>query len=146
MEWSLIYGSDRQPDNEDITDFIGKGAPLWAGLKTYLEHTYGVPSKMSYSKCSAQPGWNMKYQKSGKSLCTMYPMEGYFIALIVIGTKEETEVESAAALGRFTPYMTELYRRTAFSCGGRWLMIQVTDREILEDVKKLITIRVRPKG
>jgi hypothetical protein len=101
---------------------------------------------MSYSKCSAQPGWNVKYQKSGKSLCTMYPMDGFFIALIVIGAKEEAEVEAAAALGQFTPYMTELYRRTAFSCGGRWLMIRVTDREILEDVKKLIAIRVRPKG
>ena len=114
--------------------------------RTYLEDTYGVLSKVSYSKCSAQPGWNMKYQKSGKSLCTMYPMEGYFIALIVIGTKEETEVEAAAALGQFTPYLQELYRRTAFSCGGRWLMIQVTDRKILEDVKKLIAIRVKPKS
>jgi hypothetical protein len=76
----------------------------------------------------------------------MYPMDGYFIALIVIGTKEETEVESAAALGHFSPYLQELYGRTAFSCGGRWLMIRVTDREILEDVKKLIAIRVRPKG
>lgn len=146
MEWSLFYGSDRQPDSGDITDFIGKGTPLWTELQTYLEDAYRVPSKMSYSKCSAQPGWNVKYQKSGKSLCTMYPMDGFFIALIVIGTKEEAEVEAAAALGQFTPYMTELYRRTAFSCGGRWLMIRVTDREILEDVKKLIAIRVKPKG
>ncbi|WP_423245054.1 DUF3788 family protein [Heliorestis acidaminivorans] len=26
---------------------------------------------MTYSKCSAQPGWNVKYKKSGKSLCTL---------------------------------------------------------------------------
>jgi hypothetical protein len=146
MEWSLIYGSDRQPDCGDITDFLGEGAPLWVELQTYLEGAYGVPSKMSYSNCSAQPGWNVKYQKSGKSLCTMYPMDGYFIALIVIGVKEESEVEAAAALGQFTPYLQELYQRTAFSCGGRWLMIRVTDRATLEDVKKLIAIRVRPKG
>lgn len=146
MEWSLIYGDDLQPDNVDITDFIGKGAPLWTDLQSYLDSAYHVPPKMAYSRCSAQPGWNVKYQKSGKSLCTLYPMVGYFIALVVIGTMEEAETEAAVALGEFTPYIQKLYRSTAFSCGGRWLMIQVTDYEILEDVKKLIAIRVRPKG
>jgi hypothetical protein len=50
------------------------------------------------------------------------------------------------ALGEFTPYLQELYGRTQFSCGGRWLMIRVADRSVLEDVKKLIAIRVKPKG
>jgi len=145
MEWSQLYGSSQEPDKEDMKDFIGKAAPLWMELQTYLEETYHVPSKMSYSKCSAQPGWNVKYQKSGKSLCTLYPMGGFFVALIVIGVKEETEVEAAMALGLFTPYLEELYGRTAFSCGGRWLMISVKDHDVLEDVKQLIAIRVKPK-
>lgn len=72
MEWSLIYGDDLQPDTVDITDFIGKGAPLWTDLQAYLDSAYHVPPKMAYSRCSAQPGWNVKYQKSGKSLCTVF--------------------------------------------------------------------------
>lgn len=32
-----------------------------------IEKTYQVRPKMTYSKCFAQPGWNVKYQKSGKS-------------------------------------------------------------------------------
>ena len=98
---------------------------------------------MSYSKCAAQPGWNIKYQKSGKSLCTLYPMEGYFIGLVVVGAKEEEEVEMA--LGTFTPYVQELYRKSSFSCGGRWLMIEVKNISVLQDIKSLIAIRVRPK-
>jgi hypothetical protein len=27
-------------------------------------------------------GWNIKYQKSGKSICTIYPQQGYFLALV----------------------------------------------------------------
>lgn len=145
MEWGQLYDSSIEPDNEDMKDFIGKAAPLWMELQTYLEEMYHVPSKMSYSKCSAQPGWNVKYQKSGKSLCTLYPMGGFFIALIVIGTKEETEVDAAMTLGHFTDYLHELYQRTSFSCGGRWLMISVMDHDVLEDVKRLIAIRVKPK-
>ena len=30
--------------------------------------------------------------------------------------------------------------------GARWLMIRVTDAQVLEDVKKLIRLRVAPKG
>lgn len=146
MEWSVRFDSGREPDQEEIRSFIGKGTPHWDELRAYLENTYHVALKLSYSQCSAQPGWNVKYQKSGKSLCTLYPMEDFFIALVVVGAKEEAEVEAAMMLGNFTPYLQELYGRTAFSCGGRWLMIKVEDREVLEDVKGLIAIRVKPKA
>lgn len=145
MEWNLLYNSMEEPNHENIIDFLGNATSLWTELETYLEDAYHVAPKLSYSKCSAQPGWNVKYQKSGKSLCTLYPMEGFFIALVVIGTKEETEVEAAMILNAFSPYLQELYRKTTFSCGGRWLMIQVTSKEILEDVERLISIRVKPK-
>lgn len=146
MEWSLLYGSDREPESENIRSYIGRAVPMWDELQAYLEEAYRITSKMSYSKCSAQPGWNVKYQKGGKSLCTLYPMEDFFIVLVVIGTKEEAETNAAMALGEFSPYLQDLYGRTAFSCGGRWLMIRVEDRAVLEDVKKLIAIRVRPKA
>ena len=144
MDWNSLYDSSRMPDNDNIIDFIGKAAPLWVELETYLENTYHVSPKMSYSKCAAQPGWNVKYQKGGKSLCTLYPMEDFFIALVVVGIKEEAEVEAAITLGLFTDYLHEMYQRVAFSCGGRWLMIRVTERAVLEDVKRLISIRVLP--
>lgn len=70
-------------------------------------------------------------------------MDGYFIALIVVGAKEEEEVEMS--LGTFTPYVQDLYRKTRFSCGGRWLMIEVREKSVLDDVKNLIAIRVKSK-
>jgi hypothetical protein len=76
-----------------------------------------------------KPGWNVKYQKSGKSLCTLYPMEGFFIALVVIGNKESFEAELMLPL--LSSYTQSLYQNTAFSAGGRWLMINVTDQTIL---------------
>jgi len=143
MKWSEIYSNDKMPTFEDIDKHIGEGASLRQELHSYIEKTYQVSPNMTYSKCAAQPGWNVKYQKSGKSLCTIYPMEGFFITLVVVGSKEETEVESALEL--FSPYVAELYRKTTFSCGGRWLMVEVKDKSTLEDIKKLITIRVKPK-
>jgi len=144
MNWSQLFNANQQPTYEDIKEFIGQGGPFWSELLAYIDFRYQVQPKMSYSKCSAQPGWNVKYQKNSKSLCTLYPMEGYFIALVVVGEKEKEEVEMA--LGTFTPYVQNLYKKTSFSCGGRWLMIEVRDKSVLDDIKSLITIRVKTKG
>ena len=143
MNWSELFNADRKPSYEDIKEYIGQGEPLWSELLSYIESRYQVQPKMSYSKCSAQPGWNVKYQKISKSLCTLYPMEGYFIALVVIGAKEEEAAE--IALETFTPYIQNLYRKTPFSCAGRWLMIEVKDKSVLNDIKSLLAIRVKPK-
>lgn len=135
--WSEQYGPGAAPTEEQISAFINN--KLWHDLNSYLQQAYDVKPRYSYSRCSAQMGWNVKYQKSGKSLCTLYPMEGYFIALVVIGTKEEMEAD--VLIAACTDYVRNLYQDTPFSAGGRWLMINVTDQSVLNDVKQLISIR-----
>ena len=71
-------------------------------------------------------------------------MEGFFIALVTIGNKELTETELLMPV--CTKYIQELYQTVPFSLGGKWLMINVTEKEILEDTKNLIKIRVAPKA
>ncbi|MDD4802730.1 MAG: DUF3788 family protein [Syntrophomonas sp.] len=45
----------------------------------------------------------------------------------------------------FTLYVKELYDKTAYSAMGRWLMIEVKDNSVLNDLKYLLGIRVRLK-
>lgn len=145
MKWNQLFGADKVPSFEDIYAYIGEAKPVWDELLLYLEAMPKVKWQMDYSKCAAQPGWNLKYKKSGKSLCTLYPMPNHFIALVVVGRKEENEVAFAMEAGVFSAYVTELYQKTAFSAMGRWLMIEVKDRQVLEDVRNLIEIRLRSK-
>ncbi len=142
MKWVTVYGLNKQPNEEDITQFIDSS--LWSEIKQFISINYGIQPSYSYSSCSAQPGWNVKYRKAGRSLCTLYPMSGYFIALIVIGTKEISETE--LLLPKLSNYTRELFETTLFSAGGKWLMINVTNQMILEDVKRLIQIRKKIKG
>lgn len=141
MEWASLYGTNRQPSESEIARFIN--SPLWADLNDFLRESYQVEPSYSYSGCSGQPGWNVKYQKAGRSLCTLYPMPGYFIALIVIGAKEQMEAE--LIMPACAEYAQSLYEAAVFSMGGKWLMISVTDERILEDVKRLIQLRRKIK-
>lgn len=126
------------PTMEEITTYIAN--PLWNDLCQHIETQYQATPVYEYSGCSV-PGWNVKYKKAGRSLCTLYPMEGYFIALIVISERERTETE--LALPVFTEYLQQLYRETKTGMGQRWLMIDVTEDAVLDDVKQCISIRRR---
>lgn len=87
MKWNELFDSDRIPSYEDIRAYIDEAKPVWDELVLYIEETYNAKPQLDYSKCSAQPGWNVKNKKSSKSLCTLYPMPNYFIALVVISEK-----------------------------------------------------------
>lgn len=141
MEWSKLYGKNDSPAFEDIGQFVSN--ELWEKLNSILQDKYHVQPRLSYSKCSMQRGWNVKYQKSGKSLCTLYPMKGFFIALVVIGSKETHEIELILPL--LSSYTQNLYQNATFSAGGSWLMINVTEASILDDVLTLVQIRVKSK-
>lgn len=139
MQWSRLYDRDKEPSLEQIGRYID--SPLWQKLNAHLQSAYNTQPKLAYSSCSMQPGWNVKYRKRGRSLCTLYPMKGYFIALVVIGVREEAEAE--LALLSYSQYVQQLFRNTVASGASRWLMIRVTEPIICTDVMDLIRIRAQ---
>jgi hypothetical protein len=141
MNWNEQFPQTLMPELSQIGDHIE--SPLWTQLCKHLESSYGVNPSTEYSRCSAAPGWNVKYKRSSKALCTLYPNKGYFTCLVSVGSKEAMEVE--LILTTCSEYLNKLYWQTKPFNGGRWLMIDVTSEEILEDVKNLIALRVKPK-
>lgn len=137
MDWITAFGPDNQPTKDQVRDFVG--TPLWDEMDAFLREGYDVQPEMAYSGCSAQPGWNVKFRKGGRSLCTLYPMPGFFIALVVIGSKEHDGV--LEVLPECTEYTRSLFASTPHSAGGRWLMMNITEAAILEDAMRLIQVR-----
>ena len=79
-----MFDKETQPTETEIKNFIG--TELFVDLHNHLCDKYKVKPKFSYSGCAMDNniwrGWNIKYQKSGKSLCTIYPQQGYFLVLV----------------------------------------------------------------
>lgn len=140
MEWSEKFTRGNPPSPEEIRDYIK--SPLWTDLCQFIEDTYSLSPVFEHSSCSRAPGWNVKYKKSGRALCTLYPGRGYYTCLISIGRKEAPEAEMM--MNSFSGYLRDLYKKTSLYNGSRWLMIDVTSEEILDNVKDLICIRTHP--
>jgi AraC family transcriptional regulator len=101
MLWSELFNDRQEPLNNEIKEYVN--TPLWDVLADYLQETYNVKPKLFYSCCSMDKGswkgWNVKYKKSSKSLCTLYPKQGYFTALITVSGKSHViEVTNESTL------------------------------------------------
>jgi len=143
MNWDEKYNEYKKPTHEEIKLFLGETGEFWEDITSHIEKAYKVKPEMVFHSRKVRPGWNVKYKKSGKSLCIFYPMEGYFLALIVIGQKEEEKIGYAIENEMLTPYIKDLIQNTPSSEGGRLLKIEVKDKDIVKDLKTLISIRVK---
>jgi AraC family transcriptional regulator len=142
MQWSELYSKEQEPSSEQLSDFVGN--PLWDALNNYLVETYGIQAMKFYSCCAMDKGlwkgWNLKYRKAGKALCTLYPKKGYFLALVNIGKKESEEAE--LLIPSCDNYTQQLYNKTISGNSGKMLAIEVNSDNILKDLKKLIALRI----
>ena len=144
MKWHELYDHDHEPTEAQICDFVA--TPLYEALDGYLRQAYNVKPKLAYSGCKMGGddwmGWNIKYKKSGKSLTTIYPKQGYLLLLLAIGAREMNEAE--LLMPSCTAYIQELFAVEPVA-GAKYLAIELRDEQVLRDVKNLINIRVKPK-
>ncbi len=134
------FSIDRPPSMEEIDRCVDN--PLWPELRRYLKDAYGAEPRTEYSRCGLEPGWNVKFRKGSKSLATVYLRPGYVTAMISVSPKDEPAAEGV--LLACSEYARSVYQNTASSKMGRWLMLDLTSPEILEDIKALLALRAKP--
>lgn len=141
MQWHELYPQEIIPTMDALADYMGESKPLWLKLTDHLAEAYAVKPKLTYSVCSGKPGWNVKYQKSGKALGTFYPEDGAFSVLIVISYKQDEAMQ--AILPELTNATAALYNTAGdYMKLGKWLMLRIDTPEALEDVKKIIAVKL----
>lgn len=111
----------------------------WQALNTFIQERYRSHPKITYSKCSAQPGWNVKYQKAGKSICTLYPEPRRFIVLVVVTLAMVPLIEAIAA--QLEPELLAIVKSAKPFNGTLWLMLPVESDGMLESVKELLLLK-----
>ena len=140
----IIQDREMTPDMESIDEYItGDAQNRWRNLIAHIENEFKSKPQIVYSTCSGKPGWNVKFKKGGKALCTLYPEKESFVALVVLNGNEMdlfTIVRSD-----YTQYVNALFDHCKPFNGTKWLMISVSDNSILTDVKKLLHLKTPKK-
>lgn len=133
-----IQNKSYVPSLDEIAEYIHN--PVFLEFCEDIKTKFNAKEQLDFSSCSWEYGWNVKFKKSGKSLCTIYPREEYFIVLVVIGKKQKEAAE--AMLPDCSARIKEIYHQTQEGNGQRWLMIDLEDKDkTYGDVLQLIGIR-----
>ncbi len=139
MEFTRMLNEDHEPSEEEILASIGN-AKLWLELKKYLDQSYDfIPEQVFYGK---KYGWTIRYRKSGKTLCSLFPEHGSFTTLIVLGMKEGEK--SSQIHDDLSPETRKLFVSTKHLHDGKWLWIRVLKPIHVEDIKRLLAIKRKP--
>lgn len=126
------------PDLAQIGQAVNN--PVFMQFCTEIKDTWKCCEAIEYSSCSWETGWNVKFRKAGKTLCTIYPRECYFTVMIVVNKNQKEAVEKM--LPACSQQLQKQYEQTTEGNGQRWLMIDLEDKDALyQDVLNLIQIR-----
>lgn len=131
-----------QPTEEEILGYIGEEAQeAWLEITQFIEEYYDfIPEKVFYG---AKYGWTIRYRRSGKTLCSLFPEKGGFTALITLG---KNEAQKALAIREELSSQTrEHLEGTKQLHDGRWLWLRVLTTSDTADIKKLLQIKRRSK-
>ncbi len=137
MDWSVTFLADRRPTETETEKYIQ--TPLWTQLNHYIRDKYRIKPIYSYSSFSFHSGWIIKYIKNGRSLCTLYPKDGYFIALIALSNTDIRQAEKGLTYS--STYVQEKIECSLSRWGEKWLDFKIYNRDVLSDVLMLIDLR-----
>ena len=142
QEYERMIDGTHPPTEREITDFIGEPAKgAWTELRRFLEEHYDIIPETLFE--GTKHGWSVRYRKSGKTLCTLTPEKGAIGVLIVLGKQESEEVLSMR--NELSPKTYKLIEDTKQLHDGRWLWIRLFGAKDVDDVKKLLPLKRKPK-
>ena len=132
----------REPTEEEMMSFVGeKAKAAWTELRQFIKDSYDfVPETVFYG---AKYGWTVRYRRSGKTLCSLFPEKGGFSVLLVLGRKDSEKALSMR--DELSIRMNTILRSTEQLHDGRWLWIRMLAINDVDDVKKLLQTKRKPK-
>ena len=134
-----------QPTDADMINVIGEPiAETWTSLRCFLMETYDIAP--IFNSGGQRYGWNLQHRIGGRPLCEMYPENGSFTALVILG---KVELEQAMErLETFGPTVQRALMESPRFHDGCWMYIRVADpltcQQDVQDIEQLILIKKKP--
>jgi hypothetical protein len=140
--YERMLDTDRQPTLEEIHETIGSnGVKLLEELEGFLTNHYDLLSEVRFP-FGNNYGWGMKYSHKSKHLCYIFFEKGAFTVTIQLGKKELPALQEK--LPALSPKTNEIWENR-YPCGdGGWIHYRVLIQLDLQDIKELITVKIKP--
>ena len=129
------------PTPETLEALTGKKLyDLWTSLHQLIEQKYNMEQMWNHG--GKKWTYEYKYRRGGKTLCALYAKEQTIGFMVILGKDERTKFESMREM--FSNAAQKIYDETTTFHDGKWLMFELKDSSLFNDIERLLSIKRKP--
>ena len=129
------------PTPETLEALTGKELyDLWSSLHQLIEQKYNMEQMWNHG--GKKWTYEYKYRRGGKTLCALYAKEQTIGFMVILGKDERTKFESMREM--FSNAAQKIYDETTTFHDGKWLMFELKDTSLFNDIERLLSIKRKP--
>ena len=129
------------PTPETLEALTGKELyDLWTSLHQLIEQKYNMEQMWNHG--GKKWTYEYKYRRGGKTLCALYAKEQTIGFMVILGKDERTKFESMREM--FSNAAQKIYDETTTFHDGKWLMFELKDTCLFNDMECLLSIKRKP--
>lgn len=129
------------PTPETLEALAGKELyDLWTSLHQLIEQKYNMEQMWNHG--GKKWTYEYKYRRGGKTLCALYAKEQTIGFMVILGKDERTKFESMREM--FSNAAQKIYDETTTFHDGKWLMFELKDTSLFNDIERLLSIKRKP--
>ena len=126
------------PTPETLEALTGKELyDLWTSLHQLIEQKYNMEQMWNHG--GKKWTYEYKYRRGGKTLCALYAKEQTIGFMVILGKDERTKFESMREM--FSNAAQKIYDETTTFHDGKWLMFELKDTSLFNDIERLLSIK-----
>jgi len=137
MALSIFEDKSSIPGNDDLSLVLKDTYDLWNDIKKFVYNIFpGATEEWNYS--GKNYGWGFRLRDKKRVIVYLIPCSGFFKVGLVFGENATKKALSS----KISKEIKSIIENAKVYGEGRGFRIDVTNNEILEDIKKLITIKL----
>lgn len=124
------------PSFQDMISYCGDVGELWTEIDEYLKKKYEIKGSIRFPYGNKY-GWSMKYSYKNKLICDIFAERDAFMVLIRMLNDSINPIYD-----ELSDYAKDIWNNK-YPCGeGGWLNYRLTNKDQLQDLIKVIDIKV----
>ena len=132
---SIFTDKNKQPNNNDLKKALGDTYQIWQLIRNYVISKY--PNGSEEWSCSKY-GWSFRIKDKKRAIIYLLPRDKFFKVALVFGQKATDMIMNSQVTKSIK---TELNAAKVYA-EGRGIRITIEDDTIIDDIKKLIDIKL----
>ncbi|MBE6060028.1 MAG: DUF3788 domain-containing protein [Clostridium sulfidigenes] len=132
---------EKVPTEEELNQLMEEDVfKTWCAINNFIKDNYDMD--MLWDNGGKTGVFELKYRKSGKTFCALYPREKGMRVLIILGKNERENFETSRK--DFSEDINNFYDNTRQYHDGKWLYLDIINNTVIADIERLLFIKKKP--